>query len=55
MVGTQSITATDSGFGLANSETGIVVTPSVASHLFVTGFPNPTGSGITQLFTVDVE
>jgi hypothetical protein len=52
-VGTQSITATDTGTGSINgSQTSITVNPAEASTLTVAGLPSPTTAGAGHNLTV---
>jgi hypothetical protein len=51
--GTQSITATDTTTAsITGTQAGIVVQPTVAVALTVSGFPSPTTAGMVQAFTV---
>jgi hypothetical protein len=51
--GIQSITATDTQTSsVIGTQAGIVVRPTVASALGVSGFPSPTTAGVVQSFTV---
>ena len=53
--GTQSITATDAANSLSGSETGIVVNPSTASTVLVTGFPSPDPVGTMGTYKVTLD
>jgi hypothetical protein len=50
--GTQSLTATDAGNGLAGTQSGIVVVPANAVTLVVAGYPSPVTVGTVNTFTV---
>ena len=51
-VGAQSIIAQDTTTRILGIDSGIIVNPAPASSLVVSGFPSPTNSGATHLFTV---
>ena len=53
-VGSQSLTATDSGSGFTSSQTGINVVPA-ATTLVVSGFPSPATAGVAANFTVTAQ
>jgi prepilin-type N-terminal cleavage/methylation domain-containing protein len=52
-VGTQSITATDTVTStITGTQSGITVTAGPAASLVVAGYPSPTVSGVSHIFTV---
>src|SRR5207244_2266170 len=51
--GTRAISAADTVTGsITGIQSGILVVPSAATSLAVTGFPNPTTAGVTNSFVV---
>ncbi len=53
--GSQSITATDTASSLiSGTQSGIVVTSTMASTLELSGYPSPTPTGVAHNFTVTV-
>ncbi|MBK8794828.1 MAG: hypothetical protein IPN59_17300 [Holophaga sp.] len=52
-VGTRAITVTDTvNASVTGSQAGILVNPGTATHFAVTGYPNPTVSGVAHGLTV---